>query len=291
MAGHPEETPLPPEVVALLGADIVDRSGAGACRVVSGGGLVARIGPADVIVREAAVLRTALPLSVPTVVDQGPGWIVVVAESDADGPWPDNELDGAVGELAALHDAFEATIPDGLTQVLRRPFTAEGADQLLEPVRALQFPLAAPLDRLLHEPAPLLEAATAEPATLLHGDPWPGNILRPATGPRVWIDWELASIGPAAADLASWINQAPWHAAAAGSSSARPPERDITVYLQGRCGSVADRDRFERVLDAATVLWFLAHDVPRLAAGAAAPDVGETLTARVLAALDRLERR
>ena len=37
MAGRPEEQPLPGEVVALLGADVVEHTGAGACRVVSGG--------------------------------------------------------------------------------------------------------------------------------------------------------------------------------------------------------------------------------------------------------------
>lgn len=72
-----------------------------------------------------------------------------------------------------------------MTQVLRRPFTADGADRLLEPARRLGFPLPAPLDRLLHNPTPVLEAAAAEPATLLHGDPWPGNVLRPTSGRRV----------------------------------------------------------------------------------------------------------
>ena len=94
---------------------------------------------------------------------------------------------------------------------------------------------------------------------MLHGDPWPANVLRPGLGRRVWIDWEMASLGPAAADLAAWLDQTPWHTG--GSVGG-----DLEAYLGARAHPV-DRARFERALDAAMVLWFLSYDVPHLAAG------------------------
>ena len=275
MAGHAEELSLPGDVVALLGAELVDHSGAGACRVVSGGGLVAKVGPPEVVAREAAVLGTPLPLSVPALVDAGPGWLVMAAEGEGDARWTEDDLGAALGDLARLHDAFAGEVPDRLAAVVRRPFTPEGADDLLAPARRLGEALPGRLAALLADPTLLIEAAAAEPPTLLHGDPWPGNVLRPALGRRVWVDWELASIGPAAADVASWIGQ-----------TYRP---DFGSYLDARADPVNLRT-FRRALDGATVLWFLAYDFPRLAAGerlGAGPSP-EDLTTAALAAARRL---
>lgn len=261
MAGHRgrEETTLPGAVTALLGADIVDHSGAGACRVVSGNGLVAKVGPLDVVTREASVLATPLPVTVPLLIDAGPGWLVMVAEDDAGSPWEEPDLHAALSDLARLHDAFHSfTLEDG-DAFLRHPFSPEGVEALLAPIRPLSFPLPGPLAELLDNPAAIVAAADAEPATVLHGDPWPGNILRPAPGRRVWVDWELASLGPAAADVASWLGQTPWHTGV-------PADGHLEAYLAARSLPV-DRSGFKRALDAAMVLWFLAYDVPRLAAG------------------------
>jgi hypothetical protein len=273
---------MPGGVVALLGASVVERSGAGDCRVFSGAGLVAKVGPPDVVAREAAVLATPLPLSKPVLVDTGPGWLVMTADGDDPGPWRKGELQASLADLARLHDTFEEAV--GLpAEHLRRPFTTEGAATLLGPVRRLGFDLPASLAQVLADPTVILAAAAEEPVTLLHGDPWPGNVLRPSAGRRVWIDWEMASVGPAAADVATWLNQTPWHE--------RVPEgalggREVEIYLSTRSRPV-DRSRFKRALHAAAVLWFLAYDVPHLAAGAA-EDQAETLVEGALHALDRL---
>ena len=262
MAGHtPAQASLPGEVVALLGADIVDHSGAGACRVVSGGGLVAKIGPADIVAREAAVLASAadLPLAVPTLVDAGPGWLVTSEVAAEEVPWNDADRHAALADLARLHDAFEERVPGHLADLLRHPFSPGGAELLLEPVRRLGYPLPGRLAALLDDPSLVTEAAAGQPLTLLHGDPWPANVLRTSLGRRVWIDWEMASLGPAAADLATWLDQTPWHT---GGST----DGDLEAYLAARAQPV-DRARFERALDAARVLWFLSYDVPHRAAG------------------------
>ena len=284
MAGHPEELPLLEGVAALLGASIVEHEGGGACRVISGGGLVAKIGPPDVVAREAAVLATPLPVSKPVLVDSGPGWLVMTAEPDDDGPWAEDELRAALGDLARLHDAFAPGDTAALAGApLRRPFSPEGADLLLEPVRRLGFDLPAALARVLADPAVLVAAASDEPATLLHGDPWPGTVLRPSRGRRVWIDWEMAGMGPAAADLATWLGQTPWHAGVPGGALGGG---EVEIYLSSRSRPVVDRARFDRALHAATVLWFLAYDVPHLADPPA--DRAERLISVALAALDRL---
>jgi hypothetical protein len=261
MAGHREleEKPLPGAVTALLGTDMVDHSGAGACRVVSGGGLVAKVGPPDVVAREACVLATPLPVSVPMLVDAGPGWLVMTAEDDAEGSWEEPDLHAALADLARLHEAYHSSTLEDADAFLRRPFSPQGIEALLAPTRAQLFPLPGALAHLLDDPTPILAAAEAEPVTVLHGDPWPANILRPAPGRRVWVDWELASLGPAAADVASWLGQTPWHTGV-------PADGHLEAYLTARSLPI-DRPRFERALDAATVLWFLAYDVPQLAAG------------------------
>jgi hypothetical protein len=264
MSGRSEERPLPSPVAALLGPATAEHGGAGGCRVVSGGGLVAKVGPPELVARETAVLRARLPVAVPAVVDAGPGWLVTRAEDDMESSWSDDELAAALADLARLHDAFEGAVPERLSGVLRRPFSAAGADALLEPARRFLrsdagprpgVPPLPPLARMLDDPAPLLAAAASEPPALLHGDPWPGNVLRPAPARRVWVDWELASVGPAAADVASWRNQAPWLTGRPGPG--------VDAYLAARSRPV-DAVRFTRALDAAAVLWFLADDVLRL---------------------------
>jgi phosphotransferase family enzyme len=276
MTGHAEEQWLPGAVTALLGADVVDHAGAGACRVVSGGGLVAKVGPPDVVAREASMLATPLPLSVPVLVDAGPGWLVMAAEDDDGSPWEEPALRAALSDLAGLHDAFQSFSLEDAEAFLRRPFSPEGAEALLAPIRRLSLPLPEALADLLDDPTPIVAAAEAEPATLLHGDPWPGNILRPASGQRVWVDWELASLGPAAADVASWLGQTPWHTGV-------PADGHLDAYLAARALPI-DRPRFERALDAATVLWFLAYDMPQMAA----ERPGRALTLPALAAAERL---
>jgi hypothetical protein len=220
-------------------------------------------------------------VSVPLLVDAGPGWLVMTAEDDDESPWEERDLHAALADLARLHDAFQSfTLEDG-DAFMRRPFSPEGVEALLGPIRDLSFPLPGALVDVLDDPTPIVAAAEAEPVTVLHGDPWPANILRPAPDRRVWVDWELASLGPAAADVASWLGQTPWHTGA-------PVDGHLDAYLAAR-SLPTDRPRFERALDAATVLWFLAYDVPELAAGRRPGRAWpESAMTRPLAAAERL---
>ena len=251
---------IPLEVAALLGPDPADHSGRGAGSVLAGNGHVARIGPPEIVAREAFVLGLdGLPLTVPRMVASGPGWVVTADVADDPEPWSDEDLHGALADLAGLHDAYEAGVPPGAGPILRRPFEAATADGLLVPARPHADRLPAVLARLLADPAPLLDVLGREPVTLLHGDPWPHNIRRPGAGRRVWVDWEQASSGPAAADLATWLDQTPW-----SLRREIDPDEHLSVYLAAR-RRPADPAGFRRAVDAASVVWFFAFDVPQLA--------------------------
>ena len=251
--------PIPAEVAALVGSNPEDRSGEGAGRVLVGNGHVARIGPPEVVAREVFVLGLAsLPVAGPRLVAAGDGWVVTAEVGGDDSPWDDADLAGALADLARLHDAYQDDLPAGAGTVLRRPNDAPVTGELLAPARPFAHLLPPVLAGLLADPAPLLDVLAAEPVTLLHGDPWPANIRRTGPGRRVWLDWEHASAGPAAADLATWLDQTPWFLRGeidAGEHLAR--------YLGARRRPV-DPVAFARAVDAASVVWFLAYDVPRL---------------------------
>jgi aminoglycoside phosphotransferase (APT) family kinase protein len=117
---------------------------------------------------------------------------------------------------------------------------------LPEPLRAL----AGDAETLLRE----LRGST----TLVHGDAWPGNVLRTPGGQRCWIDWEEAGAGHPALDLANWLHGSPW------VPPARDPERDLAVYLAARTTDV-DESELRAAVDAAVVLLFLLLDLPGLA--------------------------
>jgi hypothetical protein len=270
---------VPSDVAALLGPHPEERSGEGECRVLAGRGLVAKFGPRFLVEREVWVLRQGeLPVAVPELVAGGPGWLVVPEVTDTAESWSEEDLRGALADLASLHQAFQ----DGpLEGPLRRITEDAGVDALLEDGRRSGTPLPPPLDRLLDDPTPLLEVLRSQPVTLLHGDPWPGNVRRPRPGRRVWIDWEQASAGPAAADLASWLDQTPWFL-----GRDIDPGADLDHYLEAR-GNDLHRPDFTRVVDAASVLWFLAFDVPRLPTRAT-PEQAAAMTAARQRVADRL---
>lgn len=271
--------PLPPDVVDLVGPDAAERTGEGASRVFAGNGLVAKVGPPALIARERWVLEQPhLPVEVAEVVAAGDGWLVTVDVPDAGAPWGDDDLHAALAGLAALHDAFEDGLPPDASERLRRPVAEVGA--LLAGARRARFPLPPILGHLLTDPGPLVDVLDREPPTLTHGDPWPANLRRPAAGRLVWIDWEQASVAPAAGDVATWLDQTPWHLGRPIDTSGH-----VDAYLAARRRGV-DRAHFARAVDAAGVLWFFAFDVPRIAAGAP-PELAAAIVGARAAAAER----
>ena len=48
------------------------------------------------------------------------------------------------------------------------------------------------------------------PATLLHGDYWPGNLIAYPNGTLYALDWQMAAIGPGVLDLMIFIQESRW---------------------------------------------------------------------------------
>jgi hypothetical protein len=250
---------LPSEVLALLGPDAEERTGEGGSLVLAGGGLVAKVGLPALLAREAWALgQPGLPLEAPEIVASGEGWLVTREVADAESAWSDGDLFGALGDLARLHDAFEDALPAEATSLLRSPFSDAGVEELIGRGRGAGHTLPGLLRCLLADPGPILAVVRSQPVTFLHGDPWPGNIRRPAPGRRVWLDWEHASAGPAAADLATWLDETPWHL-----QRQIDPAAHLEAYLAARRRPV-EPGTFGRAVDAAAVMWFFAFDLPRL---------------------------
>lgn len=241
-------------------------------RVLRGNGFVAKLLSSDLAERESSILRLAtdgFPVRVPRIVDAGISWVLMKEVPHETREWSDKELAQALRELAALHETFTGS------EVLKEPWHRDPLDRdlemLLAEARVHKALLDDDLQELVVDPSEIVEFLQAQPMTLLHGDPFPHNILRAEAGVDleavsttggesrfVWIDWCHAAVGPAAADLASWLDQTPWVLDRAIDRLGH-----INAYLSG-WENPPDRDVFLKSLDASRVLWFFAHDVPRL---------------------------
>lgn len=87
-------------------------------------------------------------------------------------------------------------------------------------------------------PGALASAARAGGVTLCHGDLWPVNLALPRDGSVVLLDWALATAGPGALDLASFV---------AGGASIVDPTRDTLVRRYCEL-SGCDRATMDRAL-------------------------------------------
>lgn len=278
---------LPPEVTALLGRRPERLTGYGESVALRGQGKVAKIGPASVTAREARILDSpvgSLPLRVPRLLAEGDGWLVMEEVANIGATWDEREFAALLPDLAQLHDAFESSswLEGGW---LRDPTGADLAATLAEGADRAGVELPEPITRVLENPQPVADAlARSGPATLVHGDPTPANVLR-AVSPdrRVWIDWEWASRAPAGVDLACWLNEGPWQ-------FGRRLDRDrcLLAYLDARSRPV-DRRLLERSLDAALVIFFFANNLNSLAREAGR-DALQSLIAECREALERLDR-
>jgi aminoglycoside phosphotransferase (APT) family kinase protein len=65
-------------------------------------------------------------------------------------------------------------------------------------------------DQILGNIELIADALKASPATLLHGDYWPGNIHIHQQGGLTVFDWEDAGIGPGVMDLLGFIQGSSW---------------------------------------------------------------------------------
>lgn len=182
--------------------------------------------------REIGVYRwlaRQVPLRTPRLIGAADGgsWLLLetLENTTRATDWHADHYHEAIDGLAALHDRFW-----GLGDVLEtyawlgRPLEADfkihlaaarkairslDAASLSSPLTgsASRRELLATLTRAAHQVAAPLRS---EPATLLHGDYWPGNIAIQPDGSQVVYDWQMAAVGPGILDLAIFLTKSEW---------------------------------------------------------------------------------
>jgi hypothetical protein len=209
------------------------RGGVSDCRLVLKEPLgTTRAGLAGAGRREVGVyssLAAHLPLSTPAMIVGSPSgdWLVLEAIediSDSD-DWDAEAYRAAIDALVELHDRFWNLGEDLLAYPwLSRPLDADfevhvaAAKQAYERIVEEGQPRAFSakparmqvLEALIENAGTLSEPLLKEPATLLHGDYWPGNIAMLPENALMVYDWQLAGVGPGIIDLLVFINKSAW---------------------------------------------------------------------------------
>jgi hypothetical protein len=176
-----------------------------------------------------ASLAAGLPIHVPALIAASPtgDWLVleaVRALRRAD-RWRAEDYWKAVRGLAALHERFWG-LRDDLDAFpwLGRPLEADFAVHVAAAAQAIERIVTSGKPEALAsrpERVAILARLTAQadqiarpllelPATLLHGDYWPGNIAVAAEGRQIVFDWQMASVGPAVLDLFTFVTKSQW---------------------------------------------------------------------------------
>jgi hypothetical protein len=176
-----------------------------------------------------ASLAPGLPILSPALITAAPtgDWLVLEAirpVRPAD-RWRAEDYWKAVRGLAALHERFWG-LRDDLDAFpwLGRPLESDfgvhvaAAAQAIERIVTSGRPEAlasrpdrvAMLARLTAQADGIIRPLLALPATLLHGDYWPGNIAIAAQGRQFVIDWQMASVGPGVLDLFTFVTKSQW---------------------------------------------------------------------------------
>jgi hypothetical protein len=193
---------------------------------------VTRAGTASAGWREVSLYRNLVdqfPIHVPELVTADPSgdWLVLNLVPGFQSPenWGEAEYLMAIDHLVKLHDRFWGLSEDLSTyNFLARPLDADfeiyaqaarnGLHQLQNPssesLLAQDKDLVNALEILVIQINQIAAILRNEPATLLHGDYWPGNLIVYSPENLYIIDWQLAAIGPAVLDLQCFIQNSLW---------------------------------------------------------------------------------
>ena len=154
-------------------------------------------------------------------------WMILEAVRPLRRPdrWKPDDYGKAIQGLAALHDRFWG-LGDDLEAFpwLGRPLQADfgvhvaAAAQAIDRIVTSGRPEAlaarpervAMLARLTAQADEIVAPLLKLPATLLHGDYWPGNIAVVRDGRQIIFDWQMASVGPAVLDVLTFVTKSQW---------------------------------------------------------------------------------
>jgi len=245
-----------------------------------------RAGMAGAGRRELLFYRTLtvqLPVRVPQVLaaDHDGEWMVFNMLRDGIPPerWRAEEYLLATQQLAVIHDRFWGLGEDLSTFAwLSQPLDGDypiymrasytGIRRLVDKVTTNLITrdtnLLKLLRRLVENADSIIGALRGDPATLLHGDYWPGNIHLSAERALTVYDWQQAAIGPGILDLFQFVQASRWY------FGELPVEESVIVNtyresLAESCGHTWDEDHWQNLWDHALLWTFLCNWVDMLA--------------------------
>jgi hypothetical protein len=244
-----------------------------------------RTGAAGAGLREKSIyqsLKEHLPVHLPEVIASHPrgDWLVMVHLPAGRQPekWTAADYLLAAEQLAVLHDRFwgldeHLSVYPWLEQPLNSDrdiyLQAAKADtaklaQNTNGVLGSQTDILSITEKIVEKIDDIIDVLQDSPATLLHGDYWPGNILIEKNSQLTVFDWEDAAIGPAVLDLLGFLQGSSWH-----FSPLPIPADEIIAHYRSQLAKAGAHTYSNREFDLVwdyTVMWtFVGGWVGRLA--------------------------
>lgn len=192
-----------------------------------------RTGTAGAGLREASFYRNLaeqLPVRVPRLFASHPDgdWLIMEMLPLERKPesWTRDDYRLAIEQLVALHDRFWGlgidlaaypwlARPLGSDYAIFTQAAATGVQKLVAKagsnLLARDPKFIGMIQHLVENADQVAAALRAAPATLLHGDYWPGNITQAVDGGFYIYDWQQASIGPGVLDLFHFVQSSRWY--------------------------------------------------------------------------------
>ena len=225
-----------PSVGRIRGLEVVCQGSAGRSRyqlVLKEPQGTTRAGMAGVGRREVAFyhnLAEQIPIGVPVLLaDQPDGeWMVFeyIQMDLVSHQWTVDQYLLAIENLVTLHDRFWNLGDDlGIYNWLGRPLTRDfeiylqaatnGAQRLLKrgslPIFHHETGYLKMLQDLIGHAGVIAQELRKVPATLIHGDYWPGNLIQAPSGNILALDWQMVGIGPGLLDLVKFVQASLWN--------------------------------------------------------------------------------
>ena len=190
-----------------------------------------RVGAAGAGLREKSIylsLKEHLPVHLPELIAAHARgeWLVMLHLPPGRQPekWTAADYLLAAEQLAVLHDRFwgldeHLTVYPWLEQPLNsdrdiylQGAKADAARLASNPngILNIQTDIVSITEKIIENIDSITDALRDSPATLLHGDYWPGNILIEKNSQLTIFDWEDAAIGPAVLDLLGFLQGSSW---------------------------------------------------------------------------------
>lgn len=223
---------LRPSIGRLRGALIryEGEKEAGTCRlVIKEPQGTTRTGLAGAGRREVGVYRylaSEIPIKSPRMVaaSEAGDWMVMeeIQPHRRASEWSESDYRSAISGLIRLHDRFWGLSEDlaafpWLSRPLEGDFevhvaaAANALEQVVDRGQLASWPERVhTLAHLILNADKVIAPLKLQPATLMHGDYWPGNISVLEDGSQVVFDWQMAGVGPPILDLVTLVLKSEW---------------------------------------------------------------------------------